>query len=49
MNEWRKVPNRIDEAVNTKVIKELDGFKLEYDPKKIDKNKLLTIIGELEA
>ena len=36
-------------AVNTKVIKELDGFKLEYDPKKIDKNKLLTIIGELEA
>ena len=32
----------------TKLIKELDGFKLEYDPKKIDKKKLLKIIEELE-
>ena len=36
------------ESQNTKVIKELDGLKLEYDPKKIDKNKLLEIISELE-
>ena len=36
------------EPQNTKVIKELDGLKLEYDPKKIDKNKLLEIISELE-
>ena len=35
-------------SLNFKVIKELDGLKLEYDPKKIDKNKLLEIIGELE-
>ena len=35
------------ESLNTKVIKELDGFKLEYDPKKIDKEKLIKIIGEL--
>jgi class 3 adenylate cyclase len=35
------------ESLNTKVIKELDGFKLEYDPKKIDKKKLIKIIGEL--
>ena len=36
------------EASNTKVIKELDGLKLEYDPRKIDKKKLLKIIDELE-
>ena len=36
------------ESQNTKVIKELDGIKLEYDPQKIDKNKLLEIISELE-
>ena len=36
------------ESQNIKVIKELDGLKLEYDPKKIDKNKLLEIISELE-
>ena len=36
------------DSLPVKVIKELDGLKLEYDPKKIDKNKLLQIIGELE-
>ena len=35
------------ESLNTTVIKELDGGKLEYDPKKIDKKKLIKIIGEL--
>ena len=35
-------------SLNTKVIKELDGVKLEYDPRKIDKKKLLRIIDELE-
>ena len=36
------------DPLNVKVIKELDGLKLEYDPNKINKNKLLEIIGELE-
>ena len=36
------------DSLNSKVIKELDGLKLEYDPQKIDKNKLLEIIGKLE-
>ena len=36
------------ESTTTTVIKELDGIKLEYDPAKIDKKKLLKIIGELE-
>ena len=35
------------ESLNTKIIKELDGLKLEYDPKKINKKKLIKIIGEL--
>ncbi len=35
-------------SINSKVIKELDGFKLEYDPKKITKDKLLEIIDKLE-
>jgi class 3 adenylate cyclase len=36
------------ESTTTTVIKELDGIKLEYDPAKIDKKKLLKIIDELE-
>ena len=32
---------------NTKVTREMDGFKLEYDPKKIDRETLLKIIDEL--
>jgi len=32
---------------NKRVTKETDGFKLEYDPQKIDKETLLKIIDEL--
>jgi class 3 adenylate cyclase len=35
------------EALNNKVIKELDGIKLEYDPTKIDGEKLLKFIDNL--
>ena len=35
-------------SISSKVIKELDGLKLEYDPKKITKDKLLEIIDKLE-
>ena len=35
-------------SINSKVIKEMDGLKLEYDPKKITKDKLLEIIDKLE-
>jgi hypothetical protein len=31
------------------VIKELDGIKLEYDPRKINKEILFKIIDELET
>ena len=36
------------QSLNTKVIKELDGIKLEYDPRKINKEILFKIIDELE-
>ena len=32
---------------NTKVTREMDGFKLEYDPNKIDRETLLKIIDGL--
>jgi hypothetical protein len=37
------------QSLSTKVIKELDGIKLEYDPRKINKEILFKIIDELET
>ena len=38
---------RMKTSENKRVTKETDGFKLEYDPQKIDKETLLKIIDEL--